>query len=162
MENASKALIIAGAIILAVLIIGLGMMVFMQSNNVVDPGSEMDALARDQFNSKFTPYEGTMQGSRVMNLCDTVRQVNMQYRDDNTKQVLIEGGDKDTEDFTDANQYSGTATDDSGSEENVTKKLNSATTVKKAIRSGKTYNVTFQYDKNTGLICTIHVRDLAE
>ena len=44
MENASKALIIAGAILLAILIIGLGIFIYRQAANTVsDTG--MDQLA---------------------------------------------------------------------------------------------------------------------
>ncbi len=55
MENASKALIIAGAILLAILIIGLGIYIYNQaSNSVSDTG--MDKIAVRQFNGKFEPY----------------------------------------------------------------------------------------------------------
>ena len=44
MENASKALIIAGAILLAILIISLGIMIFRQASGVVDSNA-MDEVA---------------------------------------------------------------------------------------------------------------------
>ena len=55
MENASKALIIAGAILLAILIIGLGIFIYRQAANTVsDTG--MDQLAIQQFNGQFENY----------------------------------------------------------------------------------------------------------
>ena len=53
MENASKALIIAGAILLAILLISLGIMIFNQAQSVVD-GSGMSEAELSTFNSKFT------------------------------------------------------------------------------------------------------------
>lgn len=57
MENASKALIIAGAIILAVLIIILGMYFYNQAARV-GKSVNMTEYEIQQFNSKFTMYEG--------------------------------------------------------------------------------------------------------
>lgn len=152
MENASKALIIAGAIILSVLIIGLGMSIFMTSSNSTQDAS-LDEQTRMQFNSKFDNYKGIVQGSRAMSLCETVRNHNLSNRADNTKQVKVEGPDATDID----KEYEGQATDDGA---DSTDKIQSASTVRAKLRSGKSYNVTMQYDKNTGLICLIHIREL--
>ena len=57
MENASKALIIAGAIILSILIIALGMAVFnMASNPAQDAAASIESQAAQAFNSTFEPY----------------------------------------------------------------------------------------------------------
>ena len=65
MENASKALIIAGAILLAILIIGLGIFIYRQAANTVsDTG--MDKLAIQQFNGQFENYiKDNVSGSTV-------------------------------------------------------------------------------------------------
>ena len=72
MENASKALIIAGAILLAILIIGLGIFIYRQAANTVsDTG--MDQLAIQQFNAQFTQYDSkTVGGGSARALYDTV------------------------------------------------------------------------------------------
>jgi glutathione peroxidase-family protein len=72
MENASKALIIAGAILLAILIIGLGIFIYRQAANTVsDTG--MDQLAIQQFNAQFTQYDSkTVSGGSAKALYDTV------------------------------------------------------------------------------------------
>lgn len=58
MENASKALIIAGAILLSILLISLGLMVYQQAKNTI--GSvNLDAQQIEQFNETFLRYEGT-------------------------------------------------------------------------------------------------------
>lgn len=57
MENASKALIIAGAILLAILLISLGIMIFNQAQDTVN-NSGMTQAEITAFNNKFLKYEG--------------------------------------------------------------------------------------------------------
>jgi len=72
MENASKALIIAGAIILGILIIGLGMAVFNQAREAM-AGTNLDSEKAQAFNSKFMEYTGAnVTGTQVKNLIDLV------------------------------------------------------------------------------------------
>lgn len=149
MENASKALIIAGAIILAVLIIGIGMSVFMQASNSTGD-SDLTEYEITQFNQKFIAYEGTISGSKAMALCDTVRTHNGQNSDDPTRQVLVT---TEANDITADDAY-GTATEDDSDE-----KFKSAINAKASLKSGKSYNVTFQYDKNTQLIIKVNIKD---
>ena len=75
MENASKALIIAGAILLSILIIALGVFVFNQAKSAVgNTGLSDQEVAA--FNSKFDSYEGKQKGSSVKALINTVRNYN--------------------------------------------------------------------------------------
>ena len=68
MENASKALIIAGAILLAILLISLGIMIFNQAQDTVD-NSGMSQAEITAFNNKFLKYEGDNKtASEVKNL----------------------------------------------------------------------------------------------
>ena len=73
MENASKALIIAGAILLAILIIGLGIFIYRQAANTVsDTG--MDQLAIKQFNGQFENYiKDNVSGTTVKSLIQLVK-----------------------------------------------------------------------------------------
>ena len=57
MENASKALIIAGAILLAILLISLGIMIFNQAQDTINT-SGMSQADVQAFNNKFLKYEG--------------------------------------------------------------------------------------------------------
>ena len=75
MENASKALIIAGAILLSILLISLGIMIFTQAQDVVN-GSGMNEAQVTAFNSKFTKYEGVQKGAMVRALVQEVQAVN--------------------------------------------------------------------------------------
>ena len=72
MENASKALIIAGAILLAILIIGLGIFIYRQAANTVsDTG--MDQLTIQQFNAQFENYLGKeITGTAAKSPYDTI------------------------------------------------------------------------------------------
>ena len=71
MENASKALIIAGAILLSILLISLGIVIFTQARDVVN-GSGMTQSQLQQFNAKFLQYEGTRKGSEIRSMVQEV------------------------------------------------------------------------------------------
>ena len=73
MENASKALIIAGAILISILLISVGIMV-MNSTDQVTGGmqQEMDSTAIQTFNSKFDNYIGVQTASVARSLCSTI------------------------------------------------------------------------------------------
>ena len=75
MENASKALIIAGAILLAILLISLGIMIFTQAQDVVS-GSGMTEAQISAFNDKFLKYEGKRKGTMVKSLIQEVLATN--------------------------------------------------------------------------------------
>lgn len=69
MENASKALIIAGSILIAVLIISLGVMIFRNMSKSVVEDTSLSKQQISEFNSKITPYVGNnISGSNVNNL----------------------------------------------------------------------------------------------
>ncbi len=74
MENASKALLIAGAILIAILLIGIGMMVFGNIGGITAQSQQqMDSMEIQIFNSKFSPYAGSnVSGSNVKQLLNTI------------------------------------------------------------------------------------------
>ena len=88
MENASKALIIAGAILLAILIIGLGVFIYNQASNTVsDTG--MDQIAVRQFNAQFEPYiMDNASGATAMALYDTVQSYNATATNNKVRLIL--------------------------------------------------------------------------
>lgn len=91
MENASKALIIAGAILLSILIIGLGMVIFNQAKDAIG-NTGMDKQKIAAYNSEFESYEGTnVNGTKVRNLYDVVRNHNIANQDDTSLQISISG-----------------------------------------------------------------------
>lgn len=142
MENASKALIIAGAILLSILIISLGIFIFNQASEITKSSnlSEVEVL---QFNEKFTSFEGDhVRGSEVNSLLNRVVQNNIANQDDTSKQVEVTvTGTKAKETWQDGTVPSG--------------KITSITT--KAL-TGKSYVVDCQInDQKTGLIDTIEI-----
>lgn len=80
MENASKALIIAGAILLAILLIALGVYVFQQAS--ANTGTEqLSSTEVQSHNDPFSRYEGKCTGTEVKALLDTIRTNNINYPD---------------------------------------------------------------------------------
>ena len=94
MENASKALIIAGAILLAILIISLGILIFSQAQDTIN-SVNMDEQEIMAFNNKFTPYIGNnKRGSEVNALAQAVLSNNQSAKDNgesSTKGITMTG-----------------------------------------------------------------------
>ena len=95
MENASKALIMAGAILIAMLVISLGIMIFNNLSNSVKTDSSLQQQDISSFNSKLTPYLGNnVSGSQVKALIQLVRSINQNSitTDDNERRVTVTFG----------------------------------------------------------------------
>ena len=141
MENASKALIIAGAILLAILIISLGILIYNQASSVVNDNA-MSQVEITQFNTQFTQYQGTQRGSAVRALYQEVLSNNVS-QDDDDRQVSI-------------NLSSATA--------DIPKLEKSATQIPSlsGIKTGGSYEVGIEYgptgQSNAGLVTNITIR----
>lgn len=91
MENASKALIIAGAILISILLISVGIIIMNAINNPVQQGaSAADSQAIEMYNSKFTAYDGKQKGSTLRGLASIVAATNAS---DKTHTVTVTGFD---------------------------------------------------------------------
>lgn len=91
MENASKALIIAGAILISILIIGLGVFIYNKAKGAMDDSISLDSQKVQSINAKFEAYEGKgRSASDVKALLDLVRTHNNQYTSAN---IAIVGPD---------------------------------------------------------------------
>ena len=142
MENASKALIIAGAILLAILIIGLGMLIYSRSSGALDT-STIDQQKVQAYNSPYEQYFGTrVSGSQVKALADTVRAHNNATGADNSLKITINSSGGAYSTNTELNTFKGT------------------------IQSGKTYTVSAgkdntgseDYNASTGYLINIFVQ----
>lgn len=126
MENASKALLIAGAILIVILLIGVGMMVFQGAQTSIE--GSLDTMSSQEvqaFNSQFSSYEGTVKGSAAKSLI---------------QKVIASNG---------SNTYGRTVT----AEINGTKCGDDADTMSTAaagLTTTKNYLVTFTYGKTKG------------
>ena len=133
MENASKALIIAGAILLSILIIGLGMMVFNNAKNALT-SANLDQEQIDAFNSKFESYIGTnKRGTDIRTLCNTVKSSNAADEENAIKISYCSDTDKTSQ--------------------------ADILAIRNQLKNGNRYDVTATFNKNTKLIDSIEIKD---
>lgn len=93
MENASKALIVAGAILIAILLISVSIMVINSTDNITSSvGDKMSIQEVEAFNSQFTSYSGEQKGSSIRTLMNEVSASNAQYAQDNINQITVQLG----------------------------------------------------------------------
>lgn len=93
MENASKALIIAGAILISILIIALGVFIYQRASGIASDTGSMDSTKLQSINQPFENYEGeAVSGSDVRALCDLVRTNNNKYQTSAPDRVITIAG----------------------------------------------------------------------
>ena len=127
MENASKALIIAGAILLAILLISLGIIIFSQAQDTIN-NSGMSQAELQTYNSQFLKYEGSQKGTVVKSMIQEVLAVNNNGSSVDKIKVMYGGAD-----------------------------LAGSTNPTSGIDSSKTYTVTLQYNSSTGRVNQINI-----
>ena len=143
MENASKALIIAGSILVSIIIITLGVMIVNNVTDTINKNSNLSEQEIATYNAKFEAYLGTRSGTEVRTLCDVVRGHNNAHTDDESQNVKID---------------TGTAPDpDTPPTELVT--AGTVNTFKNTIKAGKTYTVTLGYDKDSSLVVGVYAEE---
>lgn len=92
MENATKALLIAAAVLVAILIISLGLVVYNMASETID-SVNMSGQEITAFNDKFEQYEGSrVRGSEVNAMLRTVLNSNLQAMAESTDDTLTVGG----------------------------------------------------------------------
>ncbi len=127
MENASKALIIAGAILLAILLISLGIIIFSQAQDTIN-NSGMSQAELQTYNSQFLKYEGSQKGTVVKSMIQEVLAVNNNGSSVEKIKVMYGGAD-----------------------------LAASTNPTSGIDSSQTYTVTLQYNSSTGRVNQINI-----
>ena len=141
MENATKALMIAGAVLIAILIIGVGMMIYNSAQGSIEGATSQVAQQElDIFNNGFVQYEGQRSGSQVKALMSSVINNNNQNGEsgNNVPEKIIEviSGGKTVTSVTDL------------------------TTIRASIVEGKQYSVAIGYNTQ-GYVHTITITDLS-
>lgn len=92
MENATKALLIAAAILIAIVVITLGVFVLGKGSTLVKENSDMSDVEISTYNSKFDSYCGkNIRGAQVRQLINAVNQHNRTNKDDASKEIELEG-----------------------------------------------------------------------
>ena len=135
MENATKALLIAAAILIVIVLISLGVYVLTMGQNAME-SVNMNEQEMYAFNSKFTGYEGTQRGSQINSLRQAVITSNQAAADEgatDTKGITLYYGN------TVLVSADGTAITNTG------------------INTGSYYSVTLEYQN--GLVHKITVSD---
>ena len=139
MENASKALIIAGAILISIVLIAVGVMVVNGANGAIDTAvGQMSDSEKTIFNQKFESYEGNQKGSSVKSLLSAIEANNSNDSGATIVEVNILGST-----FYAGNQVN---TNDAG-----------LSTARANIKNSKTYTVTFT--KTSGVITSATITD---
>lgn len=129
MENASKALIIAGAILISIVLIGVGVLIVGNAQGIFDTGAgQLTEMEINAFNSNFTSYEGKRTGSQVRSLLTKISTHNVNYSEDVGKQVKFNGGIIDT---------------------------TNVSATKNLVSLGTSYKVELEMDATTGLVTNI-------
>lgn len=141
MENASKALIIAASIIIAIVLISLGVMVLNMGQESMKNANMSEAEIM-QFNAPFEAYKGVKTGTEVKTLFNKITAHNRTAKDDSQRLVVAAGT---------APAEGVAATDHTVEAANTT-----VTTALGLIRAGYTYDISFGYDNNSGLITTVY------
>lgn len=148
MENASKALIIAGAILLSIAIIGIGMYVYNSVSGTISDAADMSSEQIMAYNQTFLTYEGTsVRGSVVKTLCGVVRNHNLSAEDE-TDKVGMQTGTAPADGIFSASSLSDSYTS-----------VSAINTLSNSINSGSTYTVEFGYDPNTGYVTMVYINE---
>lgn len=133
MENATKALMIAAAVLVVMLIIGLGISVFTTASEQVDNAGDLSEYEVQQFNNKFTKYVGTNKSGSDVNALLTAVFTHNNQQADATTCVALTGS------------ISLTATP-------------GQTTKPEGVSPGARYTVTATYSADTGMITSIAIQ----
>jgi len=148
MENASKALIIAGAILLSILIIGIGMYVYSSSTSSLDSAvSQMSANEIQAFNKQFTQYSNKQSGANVISLLSAVA----------ANAAANKGADERLPDVKTSGFTAGGQSDNTVTSNGVNANISAINGLKQTIANSHAYTVTFGYDEESGLVDEITI-----
>lgn len=143
MENASKALIIAGSILVSIVIITLGVMIVSNVMDTINNSSNLSEQEILAYNSPFEAYLGTKSGTQAKALCDKIRNHNNANVDDVSRQIAVL--EQDATNTTAAQTTAVTAS--------------AVNTIKSKIKAGNTYTITLGYDANSGLVVAVGIQE---
>lgn len=157
MENASKALLIAASILLAIAIIGIGMYIYQKVNITKNASNAITGLEIEQFNMKYEMYEGKQKGSMVKSLLNLASKNNESlYQDEDTIKycVCIRSNDKTLVDSFKGNYEMTIALN--GTRSYGARYPSSIKQISNKLVNSKTYNIWFNYNEN-GYVWEINI-----
>lgn len=144
MENASKALIIAASVLIAILLIAMGVAIFNKAQSSYDTTS-LDATEINMFNSKFERYSDKQLGSQVKSLLSFAISNASTNGDDPVKIPTVTDGTNTASGGTDATS-------------DISNYVKSLGTIRNGILSTHTYTINLEYG-STGLINKITINN---
>ena len=135
MENAVKALLIAAAVLIAILIITLGLVVYNRASETVNSAGDLSEYQIQRFNEKFLTYEGTnVTGTDVNALLQTAFNHN-QNQADTTTCITVTTPDTKVK----------------------VNKVNNATATPGTLPAGQRYDIVCTIDAKSKLVTSIQV-----
>ena len=151
MENASKALIIAGAILISIVIITLGVMIVNNVRNTISENSNLSAQEIASYNAEFEAYEGNYRsGSQVKALVNAVNAHNNVNSTDASKVIFLTyKKDGNATELTGYKTELTDVVDTTSSSWDATEIINSNNN---AIKSGYTYNIEMKKTKSGQIV----------
>jgi len=153
MENAVKALLIAGAVLVTILIISITMGVFNVGAEQIDNAADLSEYEIQSFNDKFEQYVGTnVSGAEVNALIKTAFNHNL-FEDDANRRVRVGldgGGQGNGQDKANGGKWL-------IRREQFWDNTNGLTTELETVPVGNRYTVDVDYDKNSKLIYQINI-----
>ena len=159
MENASKALLIAGAILLSILLIAIGIYVFNAANSTITSSmSSMDTQEREAFNNNFTTYQGKQSGSNVKSLLTRVASNLSTYKDESDKVPVVQLATKADSATTLPGTPSAT-TENYKTTDQASKYTQDVSKIRNKIKDKHQYSVQIRIGEN-GLILGIAIGDI--
>lgn len=137
MENATKALMIAGAVLIAIMIIGIGMMIYQSASGTINNAmSSVDTIERDSFNNELIAYEGPQKGTQVKALITKIISLNTSNTETHPEKIITFKLDNE--------------------------EVKDLSAKRADITAGATYTVSTKEDAKTGYITTIEVKSPAK
>ena len=152
MENATKGLMIAGAILIAIVLIGIGVFLVSQAQGFMDQGGDQfDEMTIMSFNSQFENYSGRRSGSEVKKLISIVNTNNLtaQREETYTEEGIYLVFNDGKSDYTVDGRVD-------------TYQSSSANKASNAANTGKTYYVSIANSNETGLVRYIGIATTQE
>ena len=165
MENATKFLIIAGAILIAIVLISVGMMLVNGAQGTIDESlTQMNQQERQVFNRQFQGYEGAaVNGSNVKSLIEQIVASNNSNVGKSNRQISIAFTLKSapaTITATDLTLYEeGDQITTDGTAAKIKTFSSVASKLKNAINTGSKYEVTMDINPYTGLIYLVNITE---
>ncbi len=159
MENASKALIIAGAILISILLIAISMYIYNSAQGTINnAGSKMSENEKQIYNSTVLSYLGdNKKGIDVKSLIDAIITSNNNCAGDSGKFIAIETSGFSSSESGISNATLGEPGDPDNNESKVNDVSNNMSKLKSHVNMGKRYTIDPTY--STGLVTKVKITE---